>query len=595
MLILRNTVLSAGRFYWANKKHSIQRRRTKKSLTAAALVAGVILMAFTTSAPAQVNSTAVGTLSLTPTIECIGAISNYTGDNNQNNNAVLQYRQVGAADWKTAPQMYADRGGSQYRGSIFWLTGNTDYEVKVTFIDADGVSGIPVTATTKTRNDNPPSNGNTYYVATTGSDTYPGTEAQPFKTIQKAADVVAAGATVLIKAGTYSGEVSVTTSGSVNNYITFKNYGSDTPVLNGGFVVKASYIRIKGLTLQNTLSTSILISGENLPAGAVTGVIVEGCTITNPAPGTSDSAIRIDYGAQNSLIQDNHLTVYTTISVEDKNGVYHWRAGDGHVFRRNIIDGTPWDGIGGGPEDTDVTCNNYDFYNNTIIEAWDDGIQMEGGGINTRAWGNRIESSMLGIATAPLRVGPGYIFRNQIWANKTKRGTGNNGMFGHGDGSGGRIYIYHNSYWGMAGSDGPMAKNYGVYNQISRNNIISAGWYVIEFGHDPDGTDCSYDYDILFTTDSGRFIKWGATAQPPFSQQETHGIRAAPQYVDGPGGNFALQSNSPAIDAGVILPGFNDANSPWPYKGSAPDIGAYEYDYGDTTPPAPPRGLGIRQ
>jgi parallel beta-helix repeat protein len=50
--------------------------------------------------------------------------------------------------------------------------------------------------------------GTTYYVsASTGSDTNPGTSAAPWKTIQHAGAVVAAGDTVLVRAGTYDGPI----------------------------------------------------------------------------------------------------------------------------------------------------------------------------------------------------------------------------------------------------------------------------------------------------------------------------------------------------------------------------------------------------
>lgn len=45
-----------------------------------------------------------------------------------------------------------------------------------------------------------------------------------------------------------------------------------------------------------------------------------------------------------------------------------------------------------------------------------------------------------------------------------------------------------------------------------------------------------------------------------------------PLFVDQENGDFRLQADSPAIDAGVRIPGFNDN-----YQGSAPDIGAFEF------------------
>ncbi|MBD3421722.1 MAG: hypothetical protein GF398_16535 [Chitinivibrionales bacterium] len=44
------------------------------------------------------------------------------------------------------------------------------------------------------------------------------------------------------------------------------------------------------------------------------------------------------------------------------------------------------------------------------------------------------------------------------------------------------------------------------------------------------------------------------------------------KFVDSADGDFRLQAQSPAVDAGVVVPGVTDG-----YKGSAPDLGAYEY------------------
>jgi len=56
--------------------------------------------------------------------------------------------------------------------------------------------------------------GTTYYVAPDGDDSNPGTEAEPWQTIQKAADTLLAGDTVYIRAGTYSERVAPLNSGS---------------------------------------------------------------------------------------------------------------------------------------------------------------------------------------------------------------------------------------------------------------------------------------------------------------------------------------------------------------------------------------------
>jgi hypothetical protein len=47
--------------------------------------------------------------------------------------------------------------------------------------------------------------GSTYYVSPGGSDMAAGTEGEPFRTIQRAASLVEAGDTVVVRAGRYEG------------------------------------------------------------------------------------------------------------------------------------------------------------------------------------------------------------------------------------------------------------------------------------------------------------------------------------------------------------------------------------------------------
>ena len=56
--------------------------------------------------------------------------------------------------------------------------------------------------------------GTTYYVAPSGNDSNPGTIAQPWRTIQKAADTMVAGDTVYIRAGTFPEQVIPHNSGN---------------------------------------------------------------------------------------------------------------------------------------------------------------------------------------------------------------------------------------------------------------------------------------------------------------------------------------------------------------------------------------------
>ncbi len=106
-------------------------------------------------------------------------------------------------------------------------------------------------------------NGTTYYVATDGVDTNPGTLASPWRTIQHAANSLAPGDTVYVRGGIYNERVRIARSGASGNYITFAAYAGETPIIDGaGLRVKngwdplvriqdASYLKFEGFEIRN--------------------------------------------------------------------------------------------------------------------------------------------------------------------------------------------------------------------------------------------------------------------------------------------------------------------------------------------------------
>jgi Protein of unknown function (DUF1565) len=80
------------------------------------------------------------------------------------------------------------------------------------------------------------------------ADTNPGTEGQPFKTVQHAADVAKPGDTVFVMAGKYDERVRVRTSGADGQPITFRAMPRRS-VIVGGFAIPASYIRVQGFEI----------------------------------------------------------------------------------------------------------------------------------------------------------------------------------------------------------------------------------------------------------------------------------------------------------------------------------------------------------
>jgi hypothetical protein len=76
--------------------------------------------------------------------------------------------------------------------------------------------------------------GRYHFVAPNGSDSNAGTRAAPFRTINHAAQVAAAGDVVTIRAGEYRESVSVRNSGTADRRIVFQSEERGTVVLTGG-------------------------------------------------------------------------------------------------------------------------------------------------------------------------------------------------------------------------------------------------------------------------------------------------------------------------------------------------------------------------
>src|SRR5271169_1822497 len=104
--------------------------------------------------------------------------------------------------------------------------------------------------------------GSTFYVSKTGKDTNSGSYTAPWLTIQHAANSVSAGATVYVEAGVYNEAVTLPSSGTSSNYITFARYPGQTAVIDGtglsvsgtqGLIniVSQSYITVSGFEIRN--------------------------------------------------------------------------------------------------------------------------------------------------------------------------------------------------------------------------------------------------------------------------------------------------------------------------------------------------------
>src|SRR4028118_1079686 len=123
-----------------------------------------------------------------------------------------------------------------------------------------------------------------YYVATNGNDSNPGTEDLPFATLRKAVEKVSGGDTVNVRGGTYYLDrglwIGKEKSGTASARTVFQSYPGEKAILDGsnlpkqnssdasnpgkgedGFVISAEYVDIKGFEIRKTTRTGINVWG----------------------------------------------------------------------------------------------------------------------------------------------------------------------------------------------------------------------------------------------------------------------------------------------------------------------------------------------
>jgi len=115
------------------------------------------------------------------------------------------------------------------------------------------------------------SNERIYYVAIDGNDTRPGTFERPFKTLEKAVQIVRPGDTIYVRGDIYHCDKTIVfdKSGEQNRPISILAYQDEEPVfdfsgaLGNGFFIRGAYWHVKGLIVQNAGWAGIVIQSEN--------------------------------------------------------------------------------------------------------------------------------------------------------------------------------------------------------------------------------------------------------------------------------------------------------------------------------------------
>jgi len=418
-----------------------------------------------------------------------------------------------------------------------------------------------------------------FYVSPSGDDSNPGTESQPWKTIQKAANTVNPGQIVVIKEGDYNEFITITNGGISDDkrIILFSEalYGARCQ----GFKIQGNYVTIDGFDVEND-ATGIRVEDNSY-------VEILNCFVHECPTG----GIRIKHESKNLKIADNKIehngqwgiTLTGSNSIIERNEItrtvqYHPKGlppsfsgadadgmrifGNNHIIRGNIIKDI------GDPDDSGN------------IDPHSDCIQTWGGGSGGQALMSNItfEGNFFSVKHP---TGKGIfvgatngsachhlMIRNNIFE------FSDIGISAYAGGEYHDIFVYNNVFKATIGAKswGPSVsfdnvENYAVINNITvdchpEHRKIVGGSGVV-------------DYNLAWNSDGSK-----PTLVPALQPNELSGVD--PMFVTYTGNygenDYHLLQSSPAINSGITLNDvtvdFDGISRP---QGAAYDRGAFEY------------------
>lgn len=223
---------------------------------------------------------------------------------------------------------------------------------------------------------------------------------------------------------------------------------------------------------------------------------------------------------------------------------------------------------GGFYRDSDISGNFLAFGN-------DDGIELEGGGMNVRFYRNKIEGTTCGVSTGACLIGPQFVYGNLVANPGDEAGLAL--MFfknSHGTPQAGKRHFVNNTLYG------PNCSPYGSYGKPTgtarlgymRNNV-----FVGNAARAPGDWAQREDFDRdLFWTGGTEASSQGYLATFRRAGQEKQGLAADPRLAAPLAGDFHLAADSPArgqalavsnlTAAGAHLGAFADDETEVPFR-----------------------------
>lgn len=399
----------------------------------------------------------------------------------------------------------------------------------------------------------------TLFVSSAGSDANVGSSEAPWATLQKAANSVQAGDTVIVRAGNYVG-FDLRRDGTAAARIVFQaepgvaitQRNAMTP--DGINLEGADFVTIDGFTvngmprtgIRSVLNRQVIIRNNHLDMNGKWGILT---------------------GFSDDLLIENNVASRSQV----EHGIYVSNSGDRPVIRGNRIWGNFANGI---HMNGDIEMGGDGIISGAVVE--NNIIHGNGTGGGSGINGDGLQQSVI---------------RNNLLYDNHASGISLYRING-GAGSTGNVVVNNtvvqasNGRWALNiqnGSTGNTVRNNILYNAHSFRGSID-----ISADSLPGFTS---DYNVVisrFTTSGGSSVQtlgqWQAA-----TGQDTHSLISTPSqlFVNAAGGDFHLSATSPAIDAGTSAgaPAVDFEGTARP-SGNGIDIGADER--GSSTPPPPP-------
>ncbi len=477
-----------------------------------------------------------------------------------------------------------------------------------------------------------------FYVSTTGSDSNPGTQAAPWRTVQHAADTVRAGGTVNVRGGIYEELLTIKASGNATDgFITFRSYPGETAVLDATHFTPSgrqgvltihnqSYVRIEGFEIRNfrtaehrlaPLGISVMGSGSHIEllknnvhhieqtfegrdapgsGGNGFGIAVYGTDAKTPISELvidGNEVHHLQTGSSESLVVNGNVTNFriTHNVVHDNNNIGIDVIGFERTAPDPAVDQAR-DGVVSGNLVYNITSRGNPAYGD---EQNSDGIYVDGGTrilieqnvMHDVDFGIELASEHKDRATSYITA------RNNLIYHAHTAGVSIGGYAperGHTE----HCTVINNTLYDndtSATGSGEFQMQWNMADNIFANNIVYAGprclIAVNKSQVDKQHPPVTIDHNLYYCESGSKASTWvevsatvkGFDNYVQSTGNDRHSRFLDPRFVDAAANDFHLRSDSPAIGAGTTegLPvGELDLDGSPRVKSGHIDLGCYQ-------------------